>query len=81
MDSDKKRFNKSSNEVTTTLEIKKKKRKRANDKILRNIQLGPDARYYKLTVRNQHLIYFQKITNKNIFIKFQFFLYNNNIIH
>ena len=52
MDSDKKRVNKSSNEVTTTLEIKKKKIKRANDKILRNIQLGPDARYYRLTVRN-----------------------------
>lgn len=41
---------------------KKKKRKKKRDKILRNIQLGPDARYYRLTVRKkkslQVFIYF-----------------------
>lgn len=34
-----------------------KKTRKAKDKILRNIRLGPDARYYRLTVCKQsHII-------------------------
>ena len=54
MNSGKKRSSRNSIETTTVPEFKKKKNQKLKDKILRNIQLGPDARYYRLTVRNYY---------------------------
>jgi hypothetical protein len=43
-------------DALNALELKKKTPKKANDKILRNIKLGPDARYYKLTEEEEELV-------------------------
>lgn len=48
----KKKLHKNTTEAIDAPKTKTKKSRKNNDKILRNIKLGPEARYYKLTVSN-----------------------------